>query len=316
MSVSMPGVASAIEIAPRLTRRAVAVAGGDLVDDVARAGLAYAPDFGSLGVRDAVRARELVSAATASMEQPFIIVNRSIEGVDLLFERGREFPTSFDVGSARVAEYMSERLEHELRHGTHGSGPSAGRTVYGAVHFTHWLDEPNAAGELVRRNTGQLRYGEVGLELRPEAWRRATVLPNDSFYVDATPGTIEQLDDVVLERLLRNYHLVRDSAGASSPFDETASVLQDRFLTLVRGDAQVAVDQLQAQLRAPSTGRHYVEAQVRGVTLDDVVRVTLDVDPGHAPRWRPPAERDTALRNVDRIVELVEAQGLPIHVVE
>lgn len=283
--------------------------------DVVRAAARYAPSFGTLGVDDARRAQALVRDVVSQLPMR-VHVNRGAEEA-LAFLRGdAQMPTAFDEHRPADAvwnAYMNERRSAEVAKGIHGDGPAAGRTVYGAVQLSDTL--PTRTSGERRLNTGQVRYGEVSLIVRPEVLAaRATFLPNDSFYTDARTGALTQLPDIILERVLRDFKVVAERSGESSPWpDVAARELHARFRQLLALPDSQARAALRAHLTSDSLTRNYVEAQLRGLRPSDIAEVRVELDPARSAPWRGSRDADIATRLLGDLTAAAQAHGIALH---
>jgi hypothetical protein len=280
--------------------------------DVTRASERYAPSFGSLAPRDAARAQQLVARAMQGL-QPRVLVNRGVEDAIAFLTRDAPMSTSFDLdkpGDAAWGAYMLERRTVEDRHGIHGEGEHAGRTVYGSLQLS---DNVHPIGDTSHEhlNAGATRYGEVSLVVRPDVARdRATYIANDSFYADAKVGAAQQLPDIVLERVLRNFKVARERSGESSPWpDVPAPQLRARFDEILDLPDDQAVARLREHLTSDALTRTYVEAQIRTLRPDDIAEVRVDLDPAQRPGF------DQTTSPSDRLADLraaADALGIPL----
>lgn len=280
--------------------------------EVVAAAASYEPRFGSLGADDARRAQVLIGDALSDLGPSRVQVNRSIEQAIQFLRSDTRMPTAFDddfPDDPKWAPYMERRRRVEVDKGIHGVGEEAGRTVYGGVQVSDVVHPEVGAARI---NTGVTNYGEVSLVLRPEVVAaRTSFLPNDSFYADAKLGAAENLPDVVLERVLRNFKVVRERSGESSPWlDIPAATLRQRFSAILSLDDDSAKHALREHLVSDAFTRHYIEAQVRGLTPTDIAEVRVETSPALAPPWRNgDARGSVAARAIDELRGLAESVG-------
>lgn len=220
-------------------------------------------------------------------QEPFVTLSRALEQAP-----GEE-------GWAR------ELLAHEKRLGFSRD------VTYGGLQFSSVVVDAETGA--ARLNTGQTRYGNIGFVLKPEAAARSTFLANDSFYVDSRPGGVEQIDQIVGERLLRNYRIFDDHTGISSPWsNEPRETVVGRFFNLLKSDRKTAVAELKQLFSSEIPSSHYVETETPNVSMDDVQALVIESNPTRAG-WHTLAQQRDGRIMIDRIKVAAEERGVPVY---
>lgn len=233
------------------------------------------------------RVRSIAQEALAPLAA-VVVVNRRLDSASRLLEAGRaaEFDTihtATPAGPIGVARRAARLLTEHL-HDTHGAGADAGRTVFGSTRFVGVEDTAaGAAGVLAALQrqgaVGVTGYGPVSFLVDGDAtWNRTTFAAEDTALSRHRVGHGSQLPDIVAERLAL-------ATAGSPPVDELLAVPATAAAGRVR-------EWLTSDALASDDG--YIEAQVRGLRVDDVaaLHVAPDVpgadglrtiDPGAAP---------------------------------
>jgi hypothetical protein len=183
----------------------------------------------------------------------------------------------------------------------HGPGELAGNTVFASAQFVprstierHGGDVVAALGEqaAARGNWGVANFGDQAHVLDPRVLGRATASGRDSGLglSPARPAPLEQLADVVLERLARSHGFQTDPfTGANryrigitgaAPDEARRAALRHLLHELPHDEA---VRRLRGYLTGPTMGDidHMVELQVRGVRGREVLATMHEAAAAH-----------------------------------
>ncbi|MCW2928243.1 MAG: hypothetical protein JWM86_2211 [Thermoleophilia bacterium] len=187
-------------------------------------------------------------------------------------------PPGVKGASRRVGRMLSERL-----HETHGTGPNAGRTVFGSTRFVGTADAQAGAAAVLaalarQGDVGVGAYGPVSMLVHPDALAgRTTFAARDTALGMTRVTDATHLPEVVAERIARGV------PGAPS----TAQLVGASRLDATRS----LRDWLTSD--GPSRRDGYIEAQVRGLAPADLDGVHLarsydgpvmkKIDPGPLP---------------------------------
>jgi hypothetical protein len=226
----------------------------------------------------------LVKEALGELGEPHIFVNRSLRSALRLLQKGGEFTTIHDkpkdpkLGAdsrAEIEAYLTGRRHHEQSLGTYGEGELEGRTVYGSLGFSEqigaelWEDgiltaaKAKAEPDSTHLNAGiALTGGAVTFVLKAEENERSTFLPSDTY---DTHGEKPVAEEHLPFAIWANIGTKGDSYFNS---DQGSQVL----LQLPKDQA---IHGIKRFLTSEAINRGYMEAQVRGATLDDVERIVV-----------------------------------------
>lgn len=271
-----------------LTRGSLSAAAkaADRPTEVLRAAHTFVPEFGILGPEDVARGKMLIGRALDGLD-PVVLANRvpsrSTAAADGFL------PTMPGSGATNVAGRARRiaRIGWERLLGKHGSDALAGRTVYASMQFTP-KGTSMAQWGAQRGRFGAASFGNVSLELGGDAIaKRATIAARDSGMTLNPPrvASIERIDDVVLERLVRTHALTPDimiRPGARlGVLGEEADPVRLRAqigMLLHELPEQQAVDKLREYLTSPVLADvdHMIELQVRGVQANEILARHLE----------------------------------------
>lgn len=278
--------------------RGVEALGGVHVE-VGVAAASYRPVLGSLDDRRARVLRELVDEALRELE-PRLVVRRwhsevgpFLDGSQPRLTTMHDLPVS-KFFSRRATRAWRESLE-QLR-GTFGRPTTAGRTVYANVVFvprsgaTAGRDAAGtgqrsiSAARTLGRLPGARGFGDTAIELSPSVRARTTIAAADTGagMARVRVAPISRLADVVVERIARTQGFVLDplARAMESPPMGTAGSRAARRTDLHRLLDETTRPEAVARMRdflasdALDHGKGMIEAQVRGVSREDVLHVT------------------------------------------
>lgn len=293
--------------------------------DVLAARDAFTPsNYVGLGVdeAEATKGAALVTEALKDLGEPHIFVNRSLRSSLGLLREGGKFSTIYDKvkdPSLSVDErdgiefYLEGRRHHEESLGTYGVGCQEGRTVYGSLGFSEklapelWNDGLlNAAKEKTvptstHFNSGiALTEGAVTFVLKSELNEKSTFLPSDTYdRRGERPVAAEQLPFAIW-------------ANIGSKGDGYFSSAKGSQVLLDLPKDQ-AVHGVKSFLTSDAINRGYMEAQVRGATLDDVERIVVRRENSSNGAQTDFASFEAALAEVER---LASEHGIPVQEAE
>lgn len=278
------------------------------------------PSLGHLSVRDARRAQRLVHAALESMPTPQILVNRRPGNAEAILRSSKPIDTVFDLPEDQRPSDFGQRTWVEKQFDTHGRGADAGHSVYGSVQFA---DQIHPATELVQpaggastkphTNLGIGYYGPVSLVLKPDVWSRTTVQPGDSYNLamlslPSRPGAVENLADVVTERLVANFDGSRpDGALQAFGLGDQAQAGAALKSLLWKPTAQ-AVEGVKQQLASTTFTNNatMLEAVVRTADRDDIAEIRV--------MRHPKTEIGSPAHNaIRRLRYHAKKLGIPVH---
>lgn len=227
----------------------------------------------------------IVAEALEQLGGARVMIKRPAEDALALLTNGGRLSTIFDLKnpSEEVQGYLTGRLAHEQRLGTHGVGAQAGQTVYGSVEFAARrspelfddaiLKAAKAQKPLPRSelNTGfPLTHDAITLVMKPTVNANATFLPGDSYIATAhPPRAAEHLAYVVLDNILEQGDMYFTAERGS-----------DVMFELPRDQA---VDAVKTYLTSGAVNRNYLEAQLRAPTVEDVAYIVIRNDPQASP---------------------------------
>jgi len=285
--------------------------------DVCEAFDRFKPDqYESLGVSlsEVQQGAALVQDAIAELGEPRVFVNRSLSDAAELLQGGGEFSTLHDAvrddsltpdAREEVEAYLIGRTHREKSLGTHGVGAREGKTVYGSLGFSEQLTcESWEDGLLSAPGTPEPRHlnagialtgGAVTFVLKPEINRRATFLPSDTY-------------DTRRELPVAREHLpyaVWANIGSKGDMYFTG---HDGSMAILRLPRDQSVKAVERYLTSDAINRGYMEAQVRGASLDDVERIVLRreyASAGVEPRFKSIEE------GLAEVMRLAREKGIP-----
>jgi hypothetical protein len=282
--------------------------------------VAASPNLGHLSVRDARRAQRLVHAALESMPAPQIQVNRRLTNAEAILRSPDPIPTMFDLPESERPHDFDQRARVEEKYDTHGRGADAGRSVYGSVQFADRIhdaaavmrpDAPKSSKEFTNMGVGY--YGPVSLVLKPEVWQRTTVQPGDSYNLDALkvesrPGAVENLADVVAERVVSHFDTKRADGAtqAIGTWDQAkAGAALKSILWKPKDQAVEGVRQHLAST-AFTNGASMMEAAVRTADRNDIAEIRV--------MRHPDTEVGSPAHNaIRRLRYHAKKLGIPVH---
>ncbi|MCA9775251.1 MAG: hypothetical protein KC800_00985 [Candidatus Eremiobacteraeota bacterium] len=239
-------------------------------------------NYQSLGVQpsELTAGARVVETALEDLGEPRIFVNRSLKSALETLREGGPFSTIFDKAKDPelsqderdgIEFYLLGREAREKHLGTHGEDCLAGHTVYGSLGFSEslsqemWDDQlldPPAATERHLNSGISLTDGAVTFVMKPEVNARSTFLPSDTY-------------DTKREKPVAEEHL---------PFAIWANIGSkgDMYFSDPRGSqvlldlpSEQAEESVKSFLTSDAINRGYMEAQIRGATLDDVERIVV-----------------------------------------
>ena len=286
---------------------------------VARLVIGYRMPELAIEKHDVVRAARAVSDALEDLRPSMRIYgNRPADDAIALLRTGGEISTIFTSGSklrkqvrdaAQFDDYIANRKRIELQANVHGDGVLAGRTVYGTLQFADYLHGTTtfasrgaAAAEAIsaRRPTrGWAGAGPVSFVYKPETLERATFLPGDLYKTRDPIASIQHLPEVVLRNLAHSHGAVPQYEVAGPSHADARA-----FARVLRSSADTIKRHTQRHLQSATMEDHYIEAQIRGASLDDVERIVVDAHPS--------VITPSNLRELKR---LAKRRGIPIDVV-
>jgi hypothetical protein len=204
----------------------------------------------------------VVDAARTALDglEPVVLVNRRVDSTLRMLDRPVDEPidtihTSTPGGLVGSARRIARRLSEQW-HGTFGTGPNRGRTVFGSTRFVPVADARLGAeavfDALARQGeVGVGAYGPVALLVRSDALDgRTTFAARDTAKGVTRVGDRAHLPEIVAERIERG------APGAPS------------FATLARSPATEAAALLRTWLTGDGLASRegYIEAQLRSLT--------------------------------------------------
>jgi hypothetical protein len=274
-----PNLVASVEALPRAT-------------GVRDAAASYVPSFGDLGSRDA---RVLAATVDEALDGALVVPVHSTESqwAAPMLEDGFRWPRWRDVDGY-------EPYEDKLAEwGALGSGERSEDFIFAELRV---LRGGSSLGAALRRDSAAMRerglggagtgYGEVTLAFDPRSLANATLLPAVATYPfhGGRAATIEHLPELLASRLAGDHGMLAAMEasglrlnGHVAEADEVlagAPALQRRLLELVRSghDERLAGVRELVYARPLSTRgwRNPIEAHVRGLTPQDVVRVEVE----------------------------------------
>jgi hypothetical protein len=270
--------------------------------------------MGGLSTAEAARAQALVSAAVQQLPPPTAVTDRySADALNTLRSTDGAFSTVFfrPLGTdTRPDGDVDMRRRAQQTAGIYGEGEQAGRTVFAGLEFLPRDASGNLRPPPAGTPLGLNVKGRVAFEFAPDTLRRATISPADS--VDNVPteyGGIEQLPQVALARVLRDFGFVKDYSSHVQPGNDIER--RAAFRNLLAGPDAAAVDAIRHDL----ANRHpwdreapfpaFLQAELRAPTLADVQHIYLEpLDP--IDRIDPDADASAA-----QIRALAAQHGIP-----
>lgn len=277
-------------------------------------------NYDGIGVRktELKKGARLVERALEELGGPRIFVNRSLSSALKLLRQGGEFSTIHDKVKdpalpaeqrAEIEAYLEGRKHYEQALGTYGVGPLEGRTVYGSLGFSErlgpelWEDgvleaaRGGTEASDTHWNSGiALTGGAVTFVLKAEENERATFLPSDTY-------------DTHGERPVAREHLPQAIwANIGSKGDSYFSSMKGSQV-LLQLPAEQAVHGIKRFITSDAINRGYMEAQVRGATLDDVERIVVRRDNASVGSQTDVGTFEDAL---EEIKALARKRGLPV----
>jgi hypothetical protein len=183
-----------------------------------------------------------------------------------------------------LASAVDTRVFHEQARGFFGTGT----TVYGTVHFgdevhTSQIDHTRPLRYDDRRlDTGATMYGDASVILGERALRNSSFLPRDTGMtaLDHPLRAVEQLDDLVVEYLVRNFELARaaqpgETTDTAFPGFRSPAEIASNFRAILGMPNEQAVASLREHLTSDAINKFYIEAQIRVADGADIVAVHM-----------------------------------------